>query len=269
MLHHTQYEVIHYWQTARDYLGKNIYITGFYLVDDLLIDCGPTNALPILKNLFRDLPAQKVVITHHHEDHTGNLKYLLDNKRLDVFAHPQAGEGMRIVSEHIPMYRNIVWGKPEFAPMQTIPAEINTRQNRFQVIETPGHSIDHICLFDAERKWLFTGDLYLSSYMRYLRSDENIYQIMESLKKLIEVKPKVLFCNHRGPVENAESALQKKYSFLEKLRDEVLDCVQKGESFNRVYRNFKKDIAYRWFSAGELCTSNLIHAFADQRVLQS
>ncbi|HSE39587.1 MAG TPA: MBL fold metallo-hydrolase [Acidobacteriota bacterium] len=268
MLQHSEYEGIHYWQTARNYLGKNLYVTGFYLVDDLLIDCGPTNALPILKNLFQDLPIQKVVITHHHEDHTGNLKYLLENKRMPVFSHPLAGEGMRIVSEHIPMYRNIVWGRPDYAPMETIGNEVSTQKNLFQVIETPGHSMDHICFFDPERKWLFTGDLYLSSYMRYLRSDENIYQIMQSLKKLIDLKPKVLFCNHRGPVENAVPALQKKYSFLEKLRDEVLDCVRKGESFDRVYRNFKSDLAYRWFSAGELCTANLIHAFADQVSVQ-
>jgi glyoxylase-like metal-dependent hydrolase (beta-lactamase superfamily II) len=264
MLEHHEYERIHYWQTARNYLGKNLYITGFYLIDGLLIDCGPTNALPILKNLFNDIPAKQIIITHHHEDHTGNLKYLCENKNLPAYAHPLAEIGMRKVSEHVPIYRQIVWGRPAFAEMKCVENEVATASHRFQIIETPGHSEDHLCFFEPEKKWLFTGDLYLSSYMRYLRNDENIYEIMCSLKKLIGLNPRILFCNHRGPVENAVPALQKKLAFLEKLRDEVLECVNKGENFDRVYRNFKRDTVFRWFSAGELCTSNLIHALADQ-----
>jgi glyoxylase-like metal-dependent hydrolase (beta-lactamase superfamily II) len=264
MLQHHQYEGIHYWQTARDYLGKTLYVTGFYLVDNSLIDCGPTNALPILKNLFQDLPINEILITHHHEDHTGNLKYLLEQKHCIAYAHPLAAKGMRMVSEHVPMYRNIVWGRPEFAETKSIGREVSTGNHQLQVIETPGHSEDHLCLFEPEKKWLFTGDLYLSGYMRYLRDDENIYEIMRSLKQLIELKPKVLFCNHRGPVENAGTALQKKLSFLENLRDDVMDCLQNGEPFDRIYKKFKNDLVFRWFSAGELCTSNLIQAFANQ-----
>jgi endoribonuclease LACTB2 len=264
MLHHHEYDGIHYWQTSRDYLGKNLYVTGFYFVDGLLIDCGPTNALPILKNLFRDLPAKQILITHHHEDHTGNLKYLYESKNLLAYAHPLAEKGMRKVSEHIPIYRQIVWGRPAFAEMKSISREVSSESHQFQVVETPGHSEDHLCLFEPEKRWLFTGDLYLSSYMRYLRNDENIYEIMQSLKTLIDLQPRILFCNHRGPIENAAAALKNKLTFLENLRDEVLDCVRKGEPFDRIYRNFKKDRVFRWFSAGELCTSNLIHALADQ-----
>jgi hypothetical protein len=43
-----------------------------------------------------------------------------------------------------------------------------------------------------------------------------------------------------------------------------MDCLQNGEPFDRIYKKFKNDLVFRWFSAGELCTSNLIQAFANQ-----
>lgn len=262
MLKHFEYESIHYWQTARDYFGKNLYITGFYFLDGVLIDCGPTNSLPQLVRLFDDFPPIKqILVSHHHEDHTGNLKYLCEKKGVPAFAHPFAERNLQTVSREIPFYRKVVWGRPRPIAIENVPGEIQTTAHLLRVIETPGHSEDHLCFFEPERKWLFTGDLYLSSYLRYLRADENIYEIMRSVQKMIDLKPLVLFCNHRGPVENAIEALQKKLGFLEGLRDEVLDCLCKGDSLDRVKRNFRSDFFYRWFSAGELCTSNLIDSF--------
>lgn len=262
MLKHFETNGIHYWQTARSYFGKNLYITGFYFLDDVLLDCGPPNALPRLKGLFKDLPAKQILITHHHEDHTGNLHYLNRTYGWSAFAHPKAPSELELVAKQIPFYRRVVWGRPEPAGMTPISSFIETPKRMLQVIETPGHSDDHICFFDPEHKWIFTGDLYLSSYLRYLRADENIYQIMDSLRKLIALKPEILFCNHRGPVDHAESALSKKLNFLEQLRDEVLNAFEKGISIKEVASHrFKKDLFFRSFSAGELSTLNLIESF--------
>jgi glyoxylase-like metal-dependent hydrolase (beta-lactamase superfamily II) len=266
MLKHYEIQGVHYWQTARNYFGRNLYITGFYLVDRTLIDCGPPNVLPLLKPLFRDLPLKNVLITHHHEDHTGNLNYLKTTYGITAWAHPKTSSSLDLVVREIPLYRRIVWGRPEPAEMSTIPAEIETEKRGLQIIETPGHSEDHICLFDPERRWIFTGDLYLSSYLRYLRNDENIYEIMDSLQKLIQLRPVLLFCNHRGPVENAEEALTKKLSFLERLRDEVLGSTEKGISVETIAATkFKRDVFFRSFSRGELSTVNLLQSFLKYR----
>jgi glyoxylase-like metal-dependent hydrolase (beta-lactamase superfamily II) len=50
------------------------------------------------------------------------------------------------------------------------------------VIPTPGHSEDHICLFEPNEGWLFSGDLFISERVKYMREDENVYSLLDSLK---------------------------------------------------------------------------------------
>lgn len=262
MFKHSEYETVHYWEVARSYLGREIYTTGFFLVDEMLVDCGPTNSLPTLKKLFAEIAPARVLITHHHEDHTGNAAYLRENNAA-VFAHPEAASALAQVSRDIPFYRNLVWGRPKPIEFERIPEVVTGKSCALEVIHTPGHSHDHVCLFDRKKQWLFTGDLYLASYLRYLRDDEDIYEIMNSLRKLIALRPKVLFCNHRGPIENAEEALSKKLAFVERLRDQVQDAVRKGISLNRLAAQlFKQDRFMRWFSAGQFSTMNLLRALS-------
>lgn len=263
MFEHHTYGPIHYWEVARSYLGTQLYTTGFYLVDGFLVDCGPTNILESLKPLFRSLPVEKVLITHHHEDHTGNASYFSHDLKIALLAHPKAGAALEYVSRHIPFYRKMVWGRPKGVAFAEIPRVIEGKTVTLEVIETPGHSEDHLCLFERKNGWVFTGDLYLASYLRYLRDDEDVFEIMNSLRKLMALHPKVLFCNHRGPVENAEEALGKKLAFLERLRDQVQEANQRGIPLERLAaQNFKKDRFFQWFSAGEFSTMNLLRALA-------
>jgi glyoxylase-like metal-dependent hydrolase (beta-lactamase superfamily II) len=262
MFKHTEYESVHYWEVARSYLSGEIYTTGFFLIDGMLVDCGPTNALPMLKSLFADIRPEKVLITHHHEDHTGNAAYFQEHHVI-LLAHSEAGPALEHVSRTIPFYRNLVWGRPRPAAFETMPAVVTGNTCSLEVIETPGHSHDHVCLYERERGWLFTGDLYLASYLRYLRDDEDIYEIMRSLRKLIELHPKILFCNHRGPVEKGEEALSKKLAFLERLRDQVQQAQEQGIALNTLASQlFKQDRFMRWLSAGQFCTMNLLRALA-------
>jgi len=215
-----------------------------------------------LSRLFRQIPATKIVITHHHEDHTGNLFPLLAQRQMPVFAHHRSEELLEQVSRKIPFYRNLIWGRPEPARMVPAPEFLETAQYGLQILSTPGHSEDHLCLFEPTRRWLFTGDLYLASYLRYLREDENIYEIMASLRKLIDLKPEVVFCGHRGFIPEGEKQLSKKLAFLENLRDEVLDSREKGIPMKDLLaETFKGDRFFRWLSRGEFSTQNLLRAF--------
>ncbi len=267
MITHHILDQVHYWKVARSYAGKYLYSTGFFYLDSTLIDCGPVNMGRSLEKLFAGLGASRVLVTHHHEDHTGNLQKLVDQGMM-IFAHPRSEELLRLVSSNIPFYRNLIWGRPRPVRIEAIPDEVETKHYSFQVVETPGHSEDHICLFERKTRWLFTGDLYLASYLRYLRDDENIYEIMHSLQKLIDLHPDVLFCNHRGFVPDGERQLAKKLSFLKELRDQILrsqdDGVPVADFMGKV---FKPDLFFRWLSLGEFSTINLVQAFLNKKSL--
>jgi ribonuclease/clavin/mitogillin len=266
MIQHHVLDEVHYWQVARSYGGKYFYSTGFFCLDSTLIDCGPINMSGSLEKLFSGLNPTKIIVTHHHEDHTGNLHQLLGKNRIECFAHPRSEALLRQTCTEIPFYRRLIWGRPRPATMTPIAQEVETSRYSFEVVPTPGHSEDHLCLFERKNRWLFTGDLYLASYLRYLREDENIYEIMNSLRKLIDLRPSLLFCNHRGFIPDGEKQLAKKLSFLEELRDQVLRAQEEGipvEDFLK--RSFRPDHFFRWLSLGEFSTINLIQAFLNQK----
>lgn len=266
MLKQSSFENIHYWQVARSYFGKSLYVTGFFLVGDTLIDCGPANALPILQPVFRDLPIQKMLITHHHEDHTGNAHFLQNTGNVEVFAQERASELLEEVHQSIPVYRRIIWGRPQPVKMSVLNEICDTGKHELEIIPTPGHAEDHVCLYIRKKKWLFTGDLFLSTYLRYLRDDENIYVIMASLRKLIELRPAMVFCNHRGFIPAGSEALSRKLSFLESIRDQVLANQEKGIPLKiSADKLLKKDHFFRMFSFGEFSSENLVRAFVDQK----
>ena len=60
---------------------------------------------------------------------------------------------------------------------------METERYRFQVINTPGHSPDHVCLFEPEQGWRFSGDAYIGGQDRALREGYDIHGIIASLKK--------------------------------------------------------------------------------------
>jgi glyoxylase-like metal-dependent hydrolase (beta-lactamase superfamily II) len=55
------------------------------------------------------------------------------------------------------------------------------------------HSPDHICLYEPDEGWLFSGDLYIGGRDRALRADYNICAIVDSLKKIALLEVSHLF----------------------------------------------------------------------------
>jgi glyoxylase-like metal-dependent hydrolase (beta-lactamase superfamily II) len=114
---------------------------------------------------------------------------------------------------------------------------LDTKTYRFQIVATPGHSEDHVVLYEPERRWIFTGDLYLSPKLRVLRSDENLPALIDSLRQVIRLEPKTIFCQHRGRVENATEMCKQKLQYLLEICGQIDELQLKGLT--------EKDIAAR------------------------
>lgn len=125
-----------------------------------------------------------MVITHHHEDHIGGNNILQQNYDVKIYASALTAE---IISQplSIQLYRQMVWGKPSGSRVIPLNDYIETSSGRvLKVISTPGHCDDHICLFEENKRWLFAGDAFLHPRVKVLRTDENFYQIIDSLKEM-------------------------------------------------------------------------------------
>lgn len=207
---------------GRELDGSVLYWTAAYLVDGLLVDTGCAHTAEELGEFLKEQRVKQVVNTHHHEDHVGANSFIQRELGLEVYAPPPA---VSLINKRLPLheYQEVVWGYPEPAAVQPLPANIYTDNYSFDVIETPGHSPDHIILFEREQGWCFTGDLFVSENLKMLRADENIGEIAASLEKLLSLPAdKLTLYTGAGRVfPDGKGAIARFLEYLGNLRHKV------------------------------------------------
>jgi glyoxylase-like metal-dependent hydrolase (beta-lactamase superfamily II) len=244
------------------FLGLPIYKVHAFFVDGLLIDTGFVYGRERFLKLCDELHPETVVNTHHHEDHTGNNFWITKRHGLLPMAHPKTSTYMKNPAQWVPFYRRFTWGCPPPSEMGEVDSEIRTPRFRFLVIPTPGHSDDHICFYEPNEGWLFSGDLFLSEQMRYLRKDEDIYSILDSLKKIAVLRLKRMFCSFSGSIDNPLEAIHKKIGYLENLQQKVEEAFHQGLSPREIqWRLLGRGDWMDFFTLGQISKKNLINAF--------
>ncbi len=262
MIRSFDYGPVRYFRMARTYLGRALYWTGVYLVDGLLVDSGPPNLARAVARLCRELAVRRCVTTHHHEDHCGGHRLLGEQLGIPLLAHPSGLARLARPETNPQLYRRVVWGVATSAQAAALGDWLETPGFRFQVLHTPGHAADHIVLFEPERRWLFSGDLYLAPKLRYLRADEDIYALLDSLRRVLALEPQVLFCQHRGRVENAAAKLRSKLDFLTELGERIRALHHQGLDENEIARRVAGgDLLWRVWTGGHFSGRNFVRAF--------
>jgi len=162
-----------------------------------LIDTGPViGGIPdalyaALAEVGHPAPSlEQIVITHHHPDHMGLAARLKAGGGARVACHELgssilsdlAAERVRL-REYMAGLATFIGLDPElmraslFKPSEwdaaaepvtpdlAVPdgAVVRAGSRDLEVLHTPGHTIDHICLYDPEERIMFTGDMLLQS----------------------------------------------------------------------------------------------------------
>jgi glyoxylase-like metal-dependent hydrolase (beta-lactamase superfamily II) len=250
-----------FFRMARCLAGWPVYWTGCYLVDGLLIDCGPPALSRQLLAALEGRPLEALVITHHHEDHSGAAPQLSARRGIVAQAHALTAvilrEGFRVEA-----YRRLAWGgAPARFEARALGSLVETREHRFEVVETPGHSPDHVCLFEPERGWLFTGDLFLAERLRYLRADEDLGSLIASLRRVMALPVREAFCAHRGPLRDGPGALRRKLDALETLVGRVGELHARGVAEAEIARRLVgREGLLTLLSLGHFSARNFVRA---------
>ncbi len=244
------------------FLGLPLYKVNAFFVDGLLIDTGSTLGRDRFLKLLDTLHPDIVVNTHHHEDHTGNNFSIREKYGLLPLAHSKTYSYLQDPSQWLPWYRRLVWGCPHSSETKELDSKIQTKNFFFSVIPTPGHSDDHICLYEPNEGWLFSGDLFLSEKMKYLREEENIFSIIDSLERVAALHPKKMFCSFNGSVDHPMDAIHKKIEWLENLQKGVKEGICQGLSLREIQRRLLgRGDRWGFITAGQISKRNLIKAF--------
>jgi len=184
------------------------YDVSAYLARGILIDTGFRHVQRELVRLVQGNCPRGAIVTHHHEDHAGNVPALAD-AGVPLWMSDLTEQKLR-ARPQVKLYRHVVWGRPRAlrggcASLDPAP---------FQVIATPGHAPDHHVVFDPETRTLFSADLWLGVKVRVMGRSEDPYEIVRSLETAIALRPARMFDAHRGLVDQAVGALTAKRDWL-------------------------------------------------------
>jgi endoribonuclease LACTB2 len=211
-------------------IGKFVpYVVHSFLLADALIDTGTRFAGAEFLSALKEKKISRIINTHFHEDHVGNNHIIQQMFSAEIFAHRDSLHYIESPrSVRLKLYQKHIWDYPEGSKPKAITDCIEIGQYQFQVIHVHGHSAGHICLYEPQNKWLFTGDMFCGIKNIYLRRDEDFNLMLKSLENLSSLEIDTIFCCLKGVVSNGNHAITEKIQFMKNMRDKILNLHQAG-----------------------------------------
>ena len=231
-----------------------------YVLRGVMIDTGFPRAWPDLEHALREQRLRGAIVTHAHEDHSGNAPHLM-GRGVPLHLDPRTEQTLRERPEILP-YRSVIWGRPIALEGEVIAFDIAP----LEFIPTPGHSSDHHVVWDAETETVFSGDLWLGVRSRAMHHHEDPRQIVESLERVAALRPRHLFDAHRGAIETPLDAIAAKIAFLNHTMGEIERRMDQGWSDRAILNEVLGGEERAGFvSSGEYARMNFVRAVRSRR----
>ncbi|GIV38743.1 MAG: hypothetical protein KatS3mg033_0543 [Thermonema sp.] len=237
-------------------IGPPFLTVHLFYVDGVLIDTAQSNAERLVLRTLRPYHIEQVLLTHWHEDHTGNLVAIYKQHRPQaIYAHPLTArivrKGFSILPYEYLMLGNTTPFKKEILPL---PDKIQSRRLTFVPVYTPGHSEDHTAYYVPERGWLFSGDLFVAEQIKFFRHSEDIALQIESLRKVARLDFDTLFCAHNPRLTDGKEAVLHKLQYLEDFYGKVAAWYHQGLDEKEIMRRLplEESIFIRLMTFGDV-----------------
>ncbi|GEM_PF-677362 len=218
-----------------------------------------------------------VLITHEHIEHFGGNKKIKEASPAYSVASRQAASDIENYRHYLQNIKENVRALPEelavvvnqfiefsFSIEQSViehkiedGALLDLGNTKLRAILTPGHAAGHICLYDEERKILFSGDQVVATGTTFVgygwrhmatRRIEEIFipnenpavlsLYLESLEHLLTLDLDLILPGHGPPIREP----------YEKLRDDIRKKLQREEQFLSVLEH-RDDISFTELTA--------------------
>lgn len=226
------------------------YDVSVWLVDGVLVDTGFPGARDDVVRLAYERRPRAAFVTHWHEDHAGNVDALAQ-LRVPVDMLPDTERYVR-APERLPMYRRHTWGQPRGFTREIDRVDVARVAPGWQAIATPGHTADHRVLWNADRRLLFSGDLFLGVKVRIAHHEERPRELVASLRAMASLEPRRMFCAHRGAVEQPAEVLRAKAEWTMETVGRIEALHARGWSTRAIAREvLGRETVTGWISRGE------------------
>ncbi len=208
-----------------------------------ILDPGPSSTSNALLDALYKIGITKtdyILLSHIHLDHAGSIGNIAESfPDAPVICHSRAFEHL-INPEHlwessVKILKDKAYGYGNIKPIdknRLIKAE-NFSDAGLQSVLTPGHSIHNVSFLTD--KYLFASEtcgVFLSidkdiEYLRPATPPKFFFKTaIESIEKLIKLKPKKICFGHFGLKDNAEDIMKKHIEQLYLWKDIIKDAMQ-------------------------------------------
>lgn len=191
-----------------------------YVIDGLVIDTGPKHSKVWISQVLKTRKVNKVAITHEHKDHCGTAKWIARTYSVPIYMN-------KVYSKRWSLGDALFIGQIRKHAEQ-FPKQIECDQHTFIPVFTPGHTRDHTCLYEPNKGWLFTGDLYITPEPKVSLWSESLSKYIQSLKTVLTLEFDTIFCAHQGIVENGRQKLEEKLEYLESIQSQAVELYEQG-----------------------------------------
>ena len=231
------------------------YSASAYLVSGILVDCGFHWARRELGAILDRERPRGVLITHHHEDHAGNVERIA-RRGIAIAASTETLARMRSPGP-IRAYRRFTWGSAPPLRSPVTPFE----SDRLILIAAPGHCSDHHVVWDEADGTLFGGDLYLGVKVRIAHPGEDPRVLVRTLRGVAALGPTRLFDAHRGFVANPVPLLRAKADWTEETIAAIEQRIAAGAPDAAIVRElFGGESVPGYLSGGDYSRTNFVRA---------
>ncbi|MBF0257218.1 MAG: MBL fold metallo-hydrolase [Desulfamplus sp.] len=239
------------------FAGPPLMTVYCYFFGHIMIDTGQSHMKNEVVSIAIANGVESIFLTHHHEDHSGNAAAIHSSLGASVYGHSLSREKLKSSYPILP-YQKYVWGKTTPVKIDPFPEKIETTLGTMVPIHTPGHSKDHTLFLLPDKGILFSGDLYLADRIKFFRSDENLGEQIDSLKKVTKLNFDLLLCAHNPKLKNGREHLCLKLGFLENFYGEIVDLWVKGWSAKHIFDFLKLKESYfiKYFCCGNVSMLN-------------
>jgi glyoxylase-like metal-dependent hydrolase (beta-lactamase superfamily II)/predicted DCC family thiol-disulfide oxidoreductase YuxK len=189
-------------------LFGELFTTVIY--DGAAVDPGsPKMRKSLQQHLRKSKPKiTKVIATHAHEEHIGNLNWLSEQCGAAVYVSEMTGRFLTPFKK-LPRIRAAIIGQPPDLrePYRLLGEMVDTDSGQLNVIAAPGHCDDHIVLYDPKEKLLLAGDAFMGSYFATPNPDVDSRKWLDSLERLMELDIEILVEGH-GHIHTLRTDIQ-------------------------------------------------------------
>ncbi|KGR77743.1 beta-lactamase [Ureibacillus manganicus DSM 26584] len=257
------------------YMNGKVSLQGFsmnvysYLIDGVLIDTGARSLHKYFESFIDHADFDQVLITHHHEDHTGCAAYIEKTKKTPIYINEKSINICTDKADY-PFYRKAFWGIRMPFHTHPTPTIFQSRNATWDVIDTPGHAFDHQSFLNRETGQLFTGDLFVQVHTKLLLSNESIPTIIQSLEKVLSFDFNEVICQHAGFVNDGRIQIQKKLDYLVSIQQEVMELNKIGYSASEICgKLFPKKYPIIKLSRGEWDSLHIVNSILNESIIQN